>query len=125
MIGGGLGAVVHGEGGRYRKDEGDGEAGLWARGFQPRGPFPYGGGCCPDIFAADGSDDRDLWVWFYFEFTFGVAIVSQRLLDGVVGFNLTYYTGEGIIKKYFKLRSILNFKFFKWFIICPSFFRFH
>lgn len=43
MIGGGLGATgVHGEGGRYMNDDGDGEAGLGARGFQPRAP-PKGG----------------------------------------------------------------------------------
>lgn len=45
IIGGGLGATgVHGDGGRYMNDDGDGEAGLCARGFQPRGP-PKGGGC--------------------------------------------------------------------------------
>lgn len=45
----------------------------------------------------NGSDDRDLSVWAYFDFTSGVAMVSQRLLDGTMGFNLTYYTGKGRI----------------------------
>lgn len=40
IIGGGLGATgVQGDGGRYINDDGDGEAGLGARGFQPR-PAP-------------------------------------------------------------------------------------
>lgn len=76
IIGGGLGAVVHGDGGRYRNDEGDGEAGFGARGFQPRGPLPNGGngGCCPDIFHSLLADRSQI---FFIDITFDFIYLFQ------------------------------------------------